>query len=344
MVTVPQFLCCAAVRAGSAHPRAPPGLPKRVRASAYGDRSGGPSTLPAPPEAPRPAVPDLTAQRDDHAARADLHRYRRPAIRRDDTRLRHRRHVGRRADRVAAAVPGAELRHSLALVRSTATAALECGDFRDRRLCAVRVVVLRRAAHLPHAAVRRPARVVCLLGLAADHPRGGDHLAARDHERPPGAGAAARPRAGCADRRGAGAGGTRPTAADRTRRPRCRAAGTGVLGTPAACVRARRPVAGKAAADGARTAVGFHATWLRLLGAARGGGQCRRRHRRRHHAGLRRPASRRTAGGLVLLAAVWTLAGELLHPPGTAHEHAHPVAFAVAAATRGLIASSNPNP
>jgi len=96
------------------------------------------------------------------------------------------------------------------------------------------------------------------------------------------------------------------------------------------------------ARSGAATMLAFGAGTLpALLGLTLGGAALGER--------LRRPALRRAAGGLVLLAAAWTLLAALLHPPGTAHEHAAHAAHAAraagaAGAAAGLIASANPNP
>lgn len=90
---------------------------------------------------------------------------------------------------------------------------------------------------------------------------------------------------------------------------------------------------------GAATMLAFGAGTLpALLGLTLGGATLGER--------LRRPALRRAAGGLVLLAAVWTLVAALLHPPGAAHGHVHHAALAAggAALAGGLIASANPNP
>jgi len=75
------------------------------------------------------------------------------------------------------------------------------------------------------------------------------------------------------------------------------------------------------ARDGAATMLAFGAGTLpALLGLTLGGATIGER--------LRRPSLRRVAGGLVLLAAIWTLVGALVHPPGAMHdhEHAHPAA------------------
>ena len=86
--------------------------------------------------------------------------------------------LGRRHHRRAALLAGAQLRHFLAVLRPPASAAHQRGDLRVRRLGAVRHLVLRRAAHLSRAAVRREARGVHVLGLAGRDRAGGDHAAA----------------------------------------------------------------------------------------------------------------------------------------------------------------------
>ena len=83
----------------------------------------------------------------------------------------------------AADLAGPELRPALADLQPPAAAAHQRGDLRLRRLGAVRHLLLRRAAHLPRAAVRRPAGGVHVLGLAAGHRAGGHHAAARHHQR-----------------------------------------------------------------------------------------------------------------------------------------------------------------
>ncbi|HUO79052.1 MAG TPA: sulfite exporter TauE/SafE family protein [Steroidobacteraceae bacterium] len=93
------------------------------------------------------------------------------------------------------------------------------------------------------------------------------------------------------------------------------------------------------AAAGAATMLAFGAGTLpALLGLTLGGATLAAR--------LRRPALRRLGGGLVLVAALWTLAAALWHPPGMTHEHAHHAAHAATAAPAAgrLIASANPNP
>jgi uncharacterized protein len=91
------------------------------------------------------------------------------------------------------------------------------------------------------------------------------------------------------------------------------------------------------ALNGALTMLAFGAGTLpALIGVTLGGATLGQR--------LRRPALRRAAGGLVLLAAVWTLVAALLHPPGAAHDHLHRAALAADAAAAALIASANPNP
>jgi sulfite exporter TauE/SafE len=83
---------------------------------------------------------------------------------------------------------------------------------------------------------------------------------------------------------------------------------------------------------GAATMLAFGAGTLpALLGLTLGGASLGER--------LRRPALRRTAGGLVLLAAVWTLVAALLHPPGTAHDHGLGHAHHAALAAPGRPAS-----
>ena len=57
----------------------------------------------------------------------------------------------------------------------------QCRGVRLRRQRAVRDLLLRRAAHLPCAAVLRRACGLHLLGLAGGDRRGGHHAAARDH-------------------------------------------------------------------------------------------------------------------------------------------------------------------
>ncbi len=70
------------------------------------------------------------------------------------------------------------------------------------------------------------------------------------------------------------------------------------------------------ASEGAATMLAFGAGTLpALLGLTLGGARLGER--------LRRPALRRTAGGLVLVAAIWTLVAALLHPPGAMHDHDH---------------------
>lgn len=91
------------------------------------------------------------------------------------------------------------------------------------------------------------------------------------------------------------------------------------------------------AVTGAGTMLAFGAGTLpAMLGFTLGGASLAER--------LRHPTSRRAAGSLVLLAAVWTFAGALMHPTGAAHDHARHGTIAQAAATGRLIASSNPNP
>ena len=105
----------------------------------------------------------------------------RPAVRHHDRRLGHRRHAGRGGHRRADGLAGTQFRHSLAHVLAPAAVAHQCRGVRLRRLGAVRDLLLRRAAHLPCAAVLRRACGLQLLGLAGGDRRGGHHAAARDH-------------------------------------------------------------------------------------------------------------------------------------------------------------------
>ncbi|MEI8297002.1 MAG: sulfite exporter TauE/SafE family protein [Pseudomonadota bacterium] len=73
---------------------------------------------------------------------------------------------------------------------------------------------------------------------------------------------------------------------------------------------------GGRALDGAATMLAFGVGTLpALLGLTLGGATL--------GTYLRRPGLRRLAGSAVLLAAIWTLTGAWLHPPGAAHDHAH---------------------
>ena len=92
-----------------------------------------------------------------------------------------RGHAGRGGHRRAARVAGAQLRPPLDQLRPPPPPAHQRGDLRVRRLCAVRDLVPRGAAHLPRAPVLPPARRVHLLGLAGGdrarrgHPAAGHH-------------------------------------------------------------------------------------------------------------------------------------------------------------------------
>jgi hypothetical protein len=80
----------------------------------------------------------------------------RAAVRRDDRYLGHCRHAGRRHHRRPAGLAGTE-RRLPGCISASASAAHQRGDLCVRRLRAVRHVLLRRAAHLPHRSVfRRP--------------------------------------------------------------------------------------------------------------------------------------------------------------------------------------------
>ncbi len=70
------------------------------------------------------------------------------------------------------------------------------------------------------------------------------------------------------------------------------------------------------AVTGAATMLAFGTGTLpALLGFTLGGATLAER--------VRRPSLRRVAGGLVLLAAIWTLVTALMHPPGATHDHGH---------------------
>ncbi len=101
------------------------------------------------------------------------------AIRHHDRGLGHRRDAGRRADRRAAGLPGAELRPAVAQLRPPAPAAHQRRDLRLRRFGAVRQLALRGAAHLPGTADLRRARELRVLGLAAGDRAGRGDAAAR---------------------------------------------------------------------------------------------------------------------------------------------------------------------
>ncbi len=92
------------------------------------------------------------------------------------------RHAGRGHHRRPARVARTQ-RRTLALVRPAAPAAHQRGDFRVRRLRAVRDVLLCGPAHLPRAPVQHGARVLYVLGLAGGDRAGRDHAAARLHQR-----------------------------------------------------------------------------------------------------------------------------------------------------------------
>ena len=117
----------------------------------------------------------------ERTCRRNLQRQGRSAVRHHDGRLGHRRHGGRRADRRPALLAGAEFRHPLADLQPPAAAAHQCGDLRLRRLRPDRHFLLRRAAHLPRAPVRRSPGGLYVLGLAAGHRGGRHHAAARHH-------------------------------------------------------------------------------------------------------------------------------------------------------------------
>ena len=102
--------------------------------------------------------------------------------------------------------------------------------------------------------------------------------------------------------------------------PRLRPAALGLLWgfMPCGLVYSMLLVAGASgnASSGALTMLAFGAGTLpALLGLTLGGAAL--------GAWLRRPGLRRIAGVLVMLAALWTLAGALGHPPGPHHDHAH---------------------
>ena len=89
-------------------------------------------------------------------ARAAIQRQSRAAVRHHDHRLGHRRHGGRRAASPRSSIwPELNFGIPWLSLRAAAPTAHQCGDLRVRRLRAVRHLVLRRAAHLPRAAVLR---------------------------------------------------------------------------------------------------------------------------------------------------------------------------------------------
>src|SRR5450830_1868091 len=89
---------------------------------------------------------------------------------------RHR-HAGRRLYRSTAGLAGAQLRYSLADLRTLASPAYECSDFCIRHLWSVRDLVLCRAADLPGPLVLRQAGCIHVLGLATGAGVGCHHLA-----------------------------------------------------------------------------------------------------------------------------------------------------------------------
>ena len=93
-----------------------------------------------------------------------------------------RRRLPRRAHhRLAARLPGAQLRSAVDQLRAAASAAHVGGDLRLRRQRAARHLLLCRAAHLPRAARRRPRAVVRGAGLQSLHRHRRHRLSARHH-------------------------------------------------------------------------------------------------------------------------------------------------------------------
>ena len=93
-------------------------------------------------------------------------------VRDHDDRLGHRGHAGRRDPRRSADVPRSDVRYPVAVLRTPAPLAYQCGDLRVRRLCLICHQLLRCPAYLSRAAVLQYPRGVHLLGVAGRHRAG----------------------------------------------------------------------------------------------------------------------------------------------------------------------------